>query len=197
MPEPPRNHFSEHAEDLAEDYALDDMPDAYIDLLDTFVDLVGEGTILDAGCGWGKDANYFVKHGLDAVGVDVADRMIAYARDHMDGKYRVMDTRNLDFADDTFTGIWCNTVMQFFPPDEMTQIVAELVRVLQPGGILYTTFKIGEGYVVTEDYGNEVKRYLVPEADAREMLEEQGLAILEVRRAELNDLTVLNVFCET
>lgn len=196
MPVDPQEHFSRNAEAYADAYAMDAMPDEYLALLDAFIERVGSGRVLDAGCGTGKDAEYFRENGLEVVGVDSAPGMIAHAQEHGDAEYHRMDIRDLAFDSRTFDGVWCNTVMQFFPPEKMPAVIAELTRTVKPDGIYYTTFKEGDSPVVTDHFGNRVKRYRVPEERARDMLTEQGLIVQEVRRGELNGLTVLNIFCE-
>lgn len=196
MPEDPVTYHSENAEKYAEDYPLEEKSEGFMQLLERFVELVGEGRVLDAGCGPGEETGFFVEHGLEAVGVDAAERMIEQARERNDGDYRVMDLRDLGFDDNVFDGVWCNVTMQFFPPDQMETVLDELDRVLKPGGILYITFKMGEGSIVTEDYGMEVERHLVSEDEARRMLRSRNYDIIETGRSELKwGLEVFNAFC--
>lgn len=190
----PEAYFSENASDIAAENSLDDVPQAYIDLLDRFIELVGEGRVLDAGCGHGKDVEYLIEHGLEAVGVDSAEGMVRYAREHKPGEYHVMDVRELSFQSGSFDGVWCNSVLQFLPPAEMEDALDEMYRVLRPGGVFYTTFKLGEGSMVREEGGPE--RYRVPDRTARKLLIQQGYSILDMQEAEVNGMTVMNVFCE-
>lgn len=195
MVEDPVRYHSENAEAFAADHPFEEKPDAFVRLLDRFVDLVGDGRVLDAGCGPGHEVDYFVRQGMDAVGVDAAEGMIAHARAHSRGEFRRMDLRDLEFDDGSFDGVWCNTTMQFFPPQEMERALDEFDRVLRSGGVFYVTFKMGEGSVVTGDYGMEVERYLVPEDRARAMVAERGYEILDADRSELEwGLEVLNLF---
>jgi SAM-dependent methyltransferase len=189
----PETFFSQHAADLGEELTIDAMPQDYIDLLDRFIDLIGGGKVLDAGCGWGKDVGYFIEHGLDAIGIDSAEGMIDYARDNQPGIYHRMDVRDLDFDDDSFDGIWSNTVMQFLPPPGMEQALDEFGRVLCPGGIMYITFKLGEGSMTRED--EEIKRYMVPEAEAERMVADAEFTIIEMSVSEINGMEILGVFC--
>jgi len=190
----PRSYFSDHAHDLAAENTIDDVPQAYIDLLDRFIELVGKGRVLDAGCGHGKDVEYFIEHGLRAIGVDAAEGMVEYARKHKEGEYHRMDVRELSFQSSSFDGVWCNSVLQFLPPTEMEAALAELYRVLCPGGVFYTTFKLGDKPVVRED--GEPTRYRVPDRTARKLLIQQGYSILDMQEAEVNGMQVMNVFCE-
>lgn len=52
------------------------------------------------------------------------------------------DAAVLPFPDDTFDTVSCLEALEFMPRPE--QVLAELVRVLRPGGILLTTNRIGQ-----------------------------------------------------
>ncbi|MDY6773587.1 MAG: class I SAM-dependent methyltransferase [Candidatus Nanohaloarchaea archaeon] len=69
--------------------------------------------MLEAGCGPGRDADYFSRHGLDVVGVDLAEGMLEKAREKR-GEFRKMDVRDLEFDGSEFDAAWCNTVIHFF-----------------------------------------------------------------------------------
>lgn len=196
MTERPEKFYSKGAEQFAEKYSLEEMPQTYIDLLDSFIEKVGEGKVLDAGCGPGRDIEYFEQQGLDAVGIDLSQGMIEHAEENKKGTFHIMDVKHLEFPGDKFAGVWCNTVMHFFPPEEMPEVLDELKRVLKPGGTFYVSFKIGEGTFIRERYGSEVKQYLISEEKAREMLEERDLKIEEVNKAEVADTTIMNILTE-
>lgn len=199
MSSSPENYFSVTAEEYAEAYSMENMTPEFIEVLDRFVEKMNGGKVLDAGCGFGKDTEYFHENGLKAVGVDLAEGMIKYARENGNAEYQLMNVKELEFNDGSFDAVWCNTVMQFFPPEEMIEALEELQRVLKPGGILYTTFKEGEDYVIRQENEfseeDELKRYRIPEEKAREILEKQGHEILELEKTQLNDMTVMNIFC--
>lgn len=196
MTEKPEKFYSKGAEQFAEKYSLEEMPQDYMDLLDSFVKRVGQGKVLDAGCGPGRDTEYFTEQGLEAEGVDLAEGMIEHAEENKKGIFHVMDIKNLEFPKKEFAGVWCNTVMHFFPPEEMQEVLEELKRVLKDGGTFYVSFKIGEGTFIRERYGSEVKQYLISEEKARRMLEDQGLSIEKINRAEVADTTIMNFLTE-
>jgi ubiquinone/menaquinone biosynthesis C-methylase UbiE len=196
MTERPEKFYTKGAEQFAEKYSLDEMPQDYIDLLDSFIQKMGEGKVLDAGCGPGRDTEYFIQKGLDATGVDLSEGMIEQAEENKKGEFHIMDVKNLEFPRNEYEGVWCNTVMHFFPPEEMPKVLDELKRVLEEGGTFYVSFKIGEGTFIRERYGSEVKQYLITEEKAREMLEERGLEIKEVNSAEVAETTIMNFLTE-
>ncbi len=196
MTERPEKFYSKGAEQFAEKYGLEEMPQDYIDLLDSFAEKVHGKKVLDAGCGPGRDTEYLTKKGLNATGVDLAEGMIEHAEKNKEGNFHVMDIKNLEFLGNEFAGVWCNTVMHFFPPEEMPEVLDELKRVLEDGGVFYVSFKIGEGTFIRERYGSQVKQYLISEEKAREMLEERNLKIKEVNRAEVSGTTIMNFLTE-
>jgi SAM-dependent methyltransferase len=51
------------------------------------------------------------------------------------------DARRLPFDDDTFDGVTCLEALEFTPSPR--EVVAELVRVLRPGGVLLVTNRVG------------------------------------------------------
>jgi SAM-dependent methyltransferase len=95
--------------------------------------------VLDVGCGVGITACYLVKtHGCRVVGVDISDRMIAWAqkRAKKEGvedrlEFRTADAQNLPFGDALFDAVICESVTVF--PDKQ-RAVSEYVRVAKPGG---------------------------------------------------------------
>ncbi|MFB6175258.1 MAG: class I SAM-dependent methyltransferase [Candidatus Nanohalobium sp.] len=196
MTETPEKFYTKGAEQFAEKYSIEEMPQNYIDFLDNFAEKVNNGKVLDAGCGHGRDTEYLTERGLDVVCVDLAEGMIEHAKNNKKGNYKIMDVRDLEFEDKEFAGVWCNTVMHFFPPEEMPEILDELKRALKDGGVLYVSFKIGEGTFIRERYGSKVKQYLISEKKAKKMLKDRGLEIKEVNTAEVADTTIMNILTE-
>ncbi len=196
MAEDPVEFYSRGADTFAENNSLGDMPQEYLELLRKFCDLTGSGKILDAGCGHGRDTEFFTGNGLEAVGVDLAEKMIEKARERKSADFRLMDIRDLDFEDEQFDGVWCNNVIIFFPYDEMPQVISELYRILKPGGLFFISFKLGDGELEREKYGGTVKQHLVSRERARELLESEGLEIVETCMGETTGgFDVLDVFC--
>jgi SAM-dependent methyltransferase len=99
--------------------------------------------VLDVGCGIGDvtlDLAADVVPGGDVVGIDASQVMLdaAHRRARSDGarpvRFRVGDALGLDEPDGSFTAVRCERVLQWLT-DPVTA-VAEMVRVLEPGGRL-------------------------------------------------------------
>ncbi|OLT21952.1 ubiquinone biosynthesis protein [Ornithinimicrobium sp. CNJ-824] len=146
---------------VADDYARllpDTRAETALDLavLDAFVARVrDEGDVLDAGCGAGRMARHLADRGCTVRGVDLSPRMIAAGhRAHPDLDLTVASLADLPFEDGRFAGVmaWYSTIHT--PDEELPGVLAELVRVLRPGGHLLVAFQAGEGVVdLAESYG--------------------------------------------
>lgn len=101
-------------------------------------------SVLDVGCGTGDLAQHVYRHvgssGLVA-GIDAAPEMIARARHkakhrNMTIDFRVEPVEALSFADHTFDVVVSSLVFHHLPPALKQQGLAEIQRVLKPGGRL-------------------------------------------------------------
>jgi SAM-dependent methyltransferase len=100
---------------------------------------VGPGVrVLDVASGPGYAAAQAVARGASAVGIDVAEAMVALARDRHPGvEFRQGDAQALAFGEGSFDAVVGNFALHHFgDPDAAA---AELARVLVPGGRLALT----------------------------------------------------------
>jgi ubiquinone/menaquinone biosynthesis C-methylase UbiE len=79
---------------------------------------------------------------LDVVAVDLARHMIELARYNIDRagladriRVQLCDAKRLPFADASFAGVISNSIVHHIP--EPKQVLAEMVRVLQPRGAVF------------------------------------------------------------
>lgn len=110
-----------------------------VEILDGW-DLAGATTLLDIGCGSGQTAIPAAKRGLKVTGVDIAANLIEQARQGasdagLDVQFDVGDAEALPYADKSFDAAVSLIGAMFAPRPE--RVVAELARVLKPGGRLF------------------------------------------------------------
>jgi SAM-dependent methyltransferase len=94
--------------------------------------------LLDVGCGAGHYLEELLARGADVVGIDGSDRMVEHARHRVGDRATVMQhdlEQPLTFAaDSSFDGAVLPLVLHHI--DGRAQLLAELARVLRPGGWL-------------------------------------------------------------
>jgi SAM-dependent methyltransferase len=93
--------------------------------------------ILDVGCGTGRWTRRFHELGLHAVGVDATPAMLILARKRAtDSPLLAGEAHRLPIANAQFDCVTDVTVVQHIPRPSQPQAIAEMVRVLKPGGRL-------------------------------------------------------------
>jgi SAM-dependent methyltransferase len=109
----------------------------------SFFELIGDIAgldVLDAGCGDGYNTRLFARRGARLTGVDIADAMLAYARDEerreqLGIRYENRSFTNLEgIADKSFDMVLSTMALMDAP--KLGDALAEFARVLRPGGRL-------------------------------------------------------------
>lgn len=158
------------------------VPDHFLEIGPRFLAQAGPGaTILDLGCGAGRDVAWLSAQGADVVGGDLSLGMLLQARRHGVGRLLRLDMRALPFPDRAFGGIWSSASMLHLPKQDAPGALAEMHRVLAPGGRLLLAIQGGdsEGWEPAP-YGPVERffaRYRSDEAEA--LLAEAGFAVTE------------------
>jgi SAM-dependent methyltransferase len=94
-----------------------------------------DGPVLDAACGTGRHAAYLAAAGREVVGVDASEAMLARARAKLpDVDFRTGELESLPVADGSMAGAVCALALSHVA--DMKPAIAELARVLKPGGRL-------------------------------------------------------------
>ncbi len=114
-------------------------------LLVAFIELVKRqtvGRVADVGCGPGRVAAFMAERGLDVVGVDVSQAMLAVARTahpHIEFQEGQLDALPIETR--ALAGAVCWYSIIYTPPDRLAEAFGELARVLIPGGYLLLAFQ--------------------------------------------------------
>jgi ubiquinone/menaquinone biosynthesis C-methylase UbiE len=90
--------------------------------------------VLEVGCGTGCDLLQFARNGALAYGIDITDEHLRLARQRVAERadVRFGDGRSIPFPDSTFDYVYSHGVIHH--SNEPKKIVAEILRVLKPGG---------------------------------------------------------------
>lgn len=98
----------------------------------------------DLGCGPGHITGWLAAQGAAAVGIDLSPGMIEVARREQPGaEFRVGDLLSLPAADGEFGAVIAFYSLIHLDPGELPAALAEMYRVLRPGGLILLTFHVG------------------------------------------------------
>jgi ubiquinone/menaquinone biosynthesis C-methylase UbiE len=110
--------------------------------------LTGCASVLDVGCGGGASTAALAEHGIAEVwGIDPSPYLLRCAAARVPNASFVQGiAEETGFADDRFDGIACCFVFHELPPRAADLALAELARILRPGGRLAIVEPAAEQY---------------------------------------------------
>ena len=123
-------------------------------LLDRFAARVkGLGQVCDLGCGPGHVARYLHDQGVHVIGVDLSSVMIDQARRLNPGiEFRQGNMLGLDIEDRAWSGVVAFYSINHISRIDTVAALAEMKRVLRPGGLLLLAFHIGDEAVHLDEW---------------------------------------------
>ncbi|VVE86174.1 class I SAM-dependent methyltransferase [Pandoraea bronchicola] len=131
-------HYNANADDFREGTRDHDVTQNIAALL-RHIDVVPPFTILDFGCGPGRDLKTFTALGHCAVGLDGAERFVSMARDETGCEVWQQDFLHLELPDARFDGIFANAVLFHVPSQDLPRVLGQLHKTLKPGGVLFSS----------------------------------------------------------
>lgn len=99
-------------------------------------------SILDFGCGSGRDTKYFLEQGYQVTAIDGSIELCKAA-----GRYAGISVRHMLFQElneiERYDGIWaCSSILHLSLP-ELEDVFHRMTAALKERGIIYTSFKYG------------------------------------------------------
>ena len=101
-------------------------------------------TILDFGCGPGRDLKAIADLGHVAVGLDGAARFAEMARAHSGCEVLQQDFLKLNLPAGRFDGVFANAALFHVPGQELPRVLRELRATLRPRGVLFSSNPRGD-----------------------------------------------------
>ncbi|MEO5766546.1 MAG: class I SAM-dependent methyltransferase [Casimicrobiaceae bacterium] len=96
-------------------------------------------TILDFGCGPGRDLVAFTQRGHRAIGLDGTAQFVAMARQASGCEVLEQDFLHLDLPAARFDGIFANASLFHVPTQELPRVLRELFAATKPSGVLFSS----------------------------------------------------------
>jgi len=140
-------------------------------------------TVLDAGCGGGRNLVYLLQNGFDVYGIDPNPEAIAAVKElskklspnSSPDNFKVASAEDLPFEDAFFDLVICNAVLHFANnADHFDGMVRSMWRVLKPGGYFFARLASDIGIeTLVQPIGNG--RYHLPDGSDRFLVNERFL----------------------
>ncbi|WP_318476508.1 class I SAM-dependent DNA methyltransferase [Photobacterium leiognathi] len=167
-----KNKTIDYYNKTAESYYLQT---AHIDMKDTyrmFQQYVKDGSILDAGCGVGRDTRYFIKKGYKVHSFDLSEKMC-----EITNRYPFAHCEKHSFADlneyEEYDGIWANASLLHLNKDEFKQAIKKLFIACKVNGFIYFSLKNQHGF----NPADQRKFYFYDLQEIESILNELGLKL--------------------
>lgn len=143
---------------------------------DKFLKYLNVGaSILDAGCGSGRDSVAFKQLGYHVTAMDASLEICKEAEKVLGQKVICETFEELD-DENVYDGIWACASLLHVPKESMGEVLYRLKHALKDGGVLYASFKYGDG----EKIVNERLFNYFNEQSLRMLMRENGFEVLEL-----------------
>lgn len=131
--------------------------------------------ILDAGCGSGRDSKAFMELGYQVTAMDASQKICEEAEKVLECKVLCQYFEEIDM-EKTFDGIWACASLLHVSKEKLPEVLRRMKRALKDEGILYASFKYGEGEIIKN--GRLFNNY--NECTLRSLMEGVGIEVLEM-----------------
>ena len=138
--DPTIDYYNLNAENFIENTQNVDMylaQDRFLRLLDE------NASILDFGCGSGRDTRYFLDKGYQVTATDGSAELCRRASVFTGIEVKEMMFEELDEID-TYDGIWACSSILHLPKIELLPVICKMCMALKDSGVIYTSFKYSD-----------------------------------------------------
>ncbi len=174
------SYYSSKAAHLAEQYS--EAGDLFCSLFEKYLN--PKSTVLDIGCGSGRDLAALNQSGFSVTGADSSTEMISASvikYPELGDKIKLSGLPDLSEIDNTFTGILCSAVLQHIPDRNLYESFRRIRELLKDKGIFIVSFPIKYPGIDPETSRDKEGRlfYLRPEKKYRFLIERLGFTLID------------------
>ena len=188
------NYYNEQAEKFVQgtvDVEFSHLQNQFIEMLPA------GGTILDLGCGSGRDSMNFMKLGYEVIAVDGAKKLAKRASVLL-GKEVIVSTFEELELKEKFHGIWACASLLHIKREDLKTVLNNLYNNLDDNGVFYMSFKYGE-----KEYVDDKNRYfncftdesIISFINENTKYNILGLYITEDKLGRVNEVKWVNLIC--
>ena len=194
------DYYNENAEAFVQGTLNADMSEHYQRFLAC---LPPRSSILDLGCGSGRDTLYFLSQGYAVEATDGSEEVCKLAENNIGKPVRCLRFEDLDYQS-VFDGVWACASLLHVTKADMPSIMQLVSRAIKANGVLYASFKygVGESYsgdrffnyyteddiaVLLKDTGLQCKEYWVSEDVRQDRKDERWLNLIAVKESSAHE----------
>ena len=160
-------------------------------------------SILDLGCGSGRDTKVFSRKRFHVTGIDLSSNMIKSARkNEKNAEFKVMDMLSLKFRSNSFDAVWANGSLLHISKKHLPKALREVRKVIKKDGIFYLSLKKGTGEMMQPDerYNSVVKFWsFYSKKEIETYLKKSGFKVIKSsinkRNSSYSTHPWISVFC--
>jgi SAM-dependent methyltransferase len=99
-------------------------------------------SLLDIGCGDGRDSSYFSKNGVQVTAIDFSQEAIRRVRTNTPSiNAHIMEISDMRFPDASFDAVYAHLSLHYFDDPTTDAIFQTIHRMLKPGGLFFVRCK--------------------------------------------------------
>ena len=135
------DYYNKHAEEFTASTFEVDMESLYQPFL---AELPEGARILDVGCGSGRDTLAFKNKGYQVDAIDYSEELVKKASRLTGIPIKLKSFYEVDDYE-AYDGIWACASLLHCERTRLKEVIGKLVSALKPNGVLYMSFKYGNG----------------------------------------------------
>lgn len=135
------DYYNKHAEEFTASTFEVDMESLYQPFL---AELLEGARILDVGCGSGRDTLAFKNKGYQVDAIDYSEELVKKASRLTGIPIKLKSFYEIDDYE-AYDGIWACASLLHCERNHLKEVIGKLVSALKPNGVLYMSFKYGNG----------------------------------------------------
>ena len=166
------DYYNKHAEEFTASTFKVEMESLYAPFLRY---LPEQASILDLGCGSGRDSFAFKNKGYQVEAIDYSAELVKKAKELTGIEVRQQSFYELNESE-KYDGIWACASLLHCDRDCLPEVIGRIFKALKPNGVCYMSFKYGN-----TDREKDGRSFTdLDEEQARELLDQlEGVKVLQ------------------